>query len=84
MSQGNQSTDQAKWTATHKQKNPQGEAIRKEKQRAREELMRIHIRRNHLYGYGIPPAIDQGSDAFKRVRDEYMSAVDAPVEVVGM
>lgn len=60
---------------------PEYEAHQKEKERCRDRLLRFHIARNHLYGYGIPEHIDQNSDAFARVRAEYLAQCQEPVEV---
>lgn len=69
-------------TAKHKKSHPESESRRKERQRAVEDLYRFHIKRNLLYGYGLPNILDQGSDVFERVRDEVKGQFDVPVEVV--
>ena len=66
----------------HKVAHPQDESRRKEKQRQSESVMLFHIKRNHLYGYGLPDSIDCTSEAFKRVRDEYLARAEESVEVV--
>lgn len=65
----------------HRTDHPEDEAWRKDKQRHRDSLMRFHIRRNYLYGSAFPCEMDQGSDAFLRVRAAYMEQVDEAVEV---
>jgi len=68
-------------TARHKAKHPQGEAGRKEKQRQQEGILLFHIKRNHISNHEIPADIDQGSAAFKRIRDNYLETAVEAVEV---
>ena len=70
------------YTARHKSKHPESESRRKEKQRQKESFIRLHFKRNFLYGYGLPDTIDQESDIFRRVRAEYLSEVEQQVEVM--
>jgi hypothetical protein len=65
----------------HRLAHPEDEAWRKDKQRHRDSVLRFHIRRQHLYGYEIPALLDQSTDAFKRVRDEYIDQVKQEIEV---
>lgn len=62
--------------------NPAYEAHQKEKERTRDNILRFHIIRNIRYGYGIPHGIDQESEAFKRVKREYINQCEELVEVV--
>lgn len=64
-----------------RENNPAAEAKQKAKERQKESLLRFHIKRNHLYGYGFPPAIDQNSKVFARVKKEYESTLSQSVEV---
>lgn len=77
MSQG--LTGQAKWSATHKEKNPTGEYRRKEKQRQLERVRWLHITREHLYGHPIPAWIDQSEDVFIRTKARYMATLEEQV-----
>ena len=81
-----QTKTQAERTDKHREENPAGEIIRKERQRQGENILYAHIRRNYIskiHGeeINIPGWIDQNSDVFKRVQSAYMAQVDAPVEV---
>ena len=60
------------------------ESMRKEKQRQSEAVVRFHFVRNYLYGYGLPDTLDQESDIFKRVRDEYLNEASEKTEVMEM
>lgn len=73
---------QEEYTKRHKQKHPESESRRKARQRQKESVLRMHIKRNHLYGYGFPPALDCTSAAFRRVKREYLEQLAEPVEVV--
>lgn len=68
-------------TEKHRNSHPEDESRRKARQRQKERLLRFHIARNHLYGYGIPESVDQNSDVFKRVREQYLAECVEPVEV---
>jgi len=65
-----------------RENNPGSEARQKEKERHKDALLRFHIKRNFLYGYGYPESLDRESDAFKRVRAEYMAELSRPVEII--
>jgi hypothetical protein len=45
-------------------------AAYKARQRARDALVRFHVRRNTLYGYPIPEAIAQDTERIERIRKE--------------
>lgn len=64
-----------------RENNPGYEARQKDKERARDQILRFHIARNHRYGYAIPETIDQSTDAFKRVKRLFLEECAAPVEV---
>ena len=59
-----------------RENNPGYEARQKARERQNNELLRFHIRRNHLYGYGFPDSLDQTSKAFARVRAEFMETIE--------
>jgi len=68
--------------ARFKENHPQAEAIQKGRERARDDLYRFHILRNHLYGYQIPECVDKMSEAFGRVRRSVIAEGGETVEVV--
>lgn len=72
---------QSQRTTEHKKKFPQGEAQRKRLQRSLDEVLRFHIRRNHISGIPVPESIDQASEAFNRVYAGYMSESRQAVQV---
>lgn len=65
-----------------KANKPWAESVQKEKERQRASVLRFHIARNFLYGYGLPESVDQTSDIFQRVREQYLIKVSQPVEVL--
>lgn len=68
-------TGQAKWTATHKANNPEGEARRKEKERQTYNLHRFHARRNILFNIPVPNSIDTESEPYKGIAIEYLKSL---------
>lgn len=68
-------------TAKHREEHPESEAMRKERQRRKEELCLIHIKRFVLSDIEIPDDIDQSSGAFKRALARYEEIRAQKVEV---
>lgn len=65
-----------------RESNPDYEARQKRKERQKDALLRFHIKRNHLYGYGLPASLDANSDAFQRVKAEYLAELEESTEVI--
>ena len=77
MSQG-----QSKWTEIHKEKHPQDESRRKERQRQKDSILRFHIARNIRSKIPIPDSVDTTSEAFLLAKKRYMMDIEAPVEKI--
>ena len=57
-------------------------AFYKERQRARDQVVMFHVRRNVLYGYPLPETIAQDAERVERMRTELAAKIAEAVEVV--
>ncbi|MBN2684987.1 MAG: hypothetical protein JXR40_06885 [Pontiellaceae bacterium] len=75
-------SDRKEYLKEYHAEHAQETAVYKQKQRALDDLVLFHVRRNVLYGYPLPASVAADTDRVERMRAELAARMAEPVEVV--